>query len=53
MDTNTEAAADQDQGKEAQNPSNQKASANDVDLKSTQHQMGNAQQWKPYVDSAR
>ena len=31
MDTNTEAAADQDQGKEAPNLSNQKASANDVD----------------------
>ena len=44
MDTNTEAAADQDPEKEAQNPSNLKASANDVDLRSTQHQMGNAQQ---------
>ena len=43
LDVNIEAVADQDHGKEAQHPSNQEVSANDVDLRDTQHQMGNAQ----------
>ena len=43
LDVNTEAEADQDHGKEAQHLSNLEASANDVDLRDTQHKMGNAQ----------
>ena len=43
MDINIEAEADQGHGKEAQHLSNLEASANDVDLRDTQHKMGNAQ----------
>ena len=42
-DVKIEAIADQDHGKEAQHLSNHEVSANDADLRDTQHQTGNAQ----------
>ena len=43
LDVNIEVEADQDHRKEAQHLSNLEASANNVDLRDTQHKMGNAQ----------
>ena len=48
----TEAEVVLDQGKDTANPPNTRASANDVDLRKTQHQMANAQLLSLYANIA-